>query len=276
MTPERFLRLELEFDGTDFEGWQRQRDARTVQGEVESSVEKVLGARHAVVASGRTDAGVHARGMIASMRTRATMPAAELERALDAVLPADIGLRSLVEAPAGFHAQRDAAWKWYRYHILVSRRKRPSLRRTTWRLPRVPDVDGLRAAANALEGTHDFRSFANTGSSPGDTTRTIFTLRWTREDDLLLLDVVGDGFLYKMVRTLVGTMLREAEADEPDRRIRDILSAGDRRSAGRAAPARGLCLMAVALRGEPTPIGVPHFLVPEVDSGSRRALGGSR
>ncbi len=268
------MRLELEFDGTDFEGWQRQRgqqrpgkrDARTVQGEVETAVAEVLRTPHSVIASGRTDAGVHARGLIASIRTRHVMPAAELERAVDALLPEDIGLLSLAEAPVGFHAQRDAVWKWYRYSILVSRRKRPLLRRTTWRLARVPDLEALAIAAGALEGRHDFRSFANTGSNPGDTTRTIHSLRWSREDDQLRLDVVGDGFLYKMVRTLVGTMLREAETDEPVRGIEDILAARDRQAAGRAAPARGLSLMAVALRGEPPPIQVPHFLVPQVDS----------
>ena len=168
MTPaaKRTLRLELEFDGTQFEGWQRQADGRTVQGEVETALARILGGRHSVVGCGRTDAGVHARGMIASLRTTHPMPAADLARALDAVLPEDVGVRAAAEVHSSFLARRDALWKWYRYTILLSRSKRPLLRRKVLRRSIAPALDHLCAAAAPLVGRHDFRSFANTGSNP--------------------------------------------------------------------------------------------------------------
>lgn len=262
----RTLRLDLQFDGSAFEGWQRQAEGRTVQGEVERALATVLGTPHGVVGCGRTDAGVHARQLVASLRTEHAMGVEELERALDAVLPDDVGVLSLREVPASFHAQRDALWKWYRYRILTSRRKRPLVRRRTWRMARVPPLEHLAAAAAALEGRHDFASFANTGSSPGASTeRTLFRLRWSRDGDELRLDAVGDGFLYKMVRTVVGTLLQAAVEPDPAAAVRRILARRDRRAAGPAAPATGLTLMAVAVRGEPAPATVPDSLQPPVD-----------
>lgn len=267
----RTLRVDLQFDGTDFEGWQRQARGRTVQGEVEAALERVLGAPHAVVGCGRTDAGVHAEHLVASLRTEHSMPAPELERALDAVLPEDIGVLSLREAAAEFHAQRDAAWKWYRYRILVGRRKQPLRRRRTWRQPQAPPLAALQTAADALVGQHDFASFANTGSSPGrSTVRTIHHLRWSEAGDELWLDAVGDGFLYKMVRTIVGTLLEAARGTDPAGVVREALGACSREAAGPAAPAVGLTLMAVAIRGEAPPVTVPDSLHPFVDLDTRR------
>jgi len=271
----RTVRLDLEFDGTDFEGWQRQASGRTVQGEVESALERILGTPHAVVGCGRTDAGVHARAMIASFRTDHAMPASELLRALDAVIPEDIGVLAARDAAPEFHARRDALWKWYRYSILVSRRKRPLLRRRVLRLAAVPPLERLEEAAAALAGRHDFRSFANVGSAPGHTVRTLHALAWSQEDELLRLDAVGDGFLYKMVRTLVGTMLKAAAAPEPAEVAGRVLAARDREAAGPAVPALGLCLRAVALRGEPLPPRVPERLLRSVESGHHRAIGGT-
>lgn len=271
----RIICLELEFDGTDFEGWQRQATGRTVQGTVEQALARILGSAHSVVGCGRTDAGVHARGMIASFRTCHGMSTGELARALDAVLPPDVGVLAAEDAPAGFHARRDALWKWYRYRLLVSRGKRPLRRHGAWRVPAVPPVEALEAASIPLLGRHDFRSFGNLGSSPGSTVRRLHVLRWSARADLLRLDVVGDGFLYKMVRTLVGTLLEAARGPDPAGAVRRILDARDRRAAGPVAPPNGLCLMAVGLRGRPAPSRVPALLVPRVDSGSPSPRGGS-
>jgi tRNA pseudouridine38-40 synthase len=265
-TRPRVLRLDLQFDGTDFEGWQRQAGGRTVQGEVERALERVLGAPHALVGCGRTDAGVHARQHVSSFRTQACMPARELGRALDAVLPPDVGVLALREAAPGFHARRNAAWKWYRYRLLLSRAKRPLRRRRVWRRARAPDLEALCAAAAPLRGRHDFRSFANSGSRPGTTVRTLHTLAWSARRDELRLDVVGDGFLYKMVRTIVGTLLEAGASEDPQARVREVLRARDRAAAGRAVPPTGLCLMAVAVRGEPAPATVPASLRPGVHS----------
>jgi tRNA pseudouridine38-40 synthase len=217
---------------------------------------------------------VHARALVVSLRCVTGLPVREIERGLDALLPPDIGVRSLREAAPGFHAQRDALWKWYRYRVLVSRRKRP-LRPRTWRLARVPTLEALRQAAAPLVGRHDFASFANSGSSPGPSTvRRVFHARWSQSAPELHFDIVGDGFLYKMVRTIVGTCLSLAAQDEPCAAMTALLAACDRRQAGRAAPAQGLCLMAVAMKGESIPGRVPRALRPVVESGSHATPGG--
>ena len=274
--PARVMRLCLQFDGTNFEGWQRQAQGRTVQGVVESALAQILGAHHGVHGSSRTDAGTHARGMVASFRTDHAMPAGTLARALDAVLPDDVGVRWVHDAPPDFHARKDALWKWYRYRILVAAHSHPLVSGQSWRRTRVASRADLQALATTLVGQHDFASFANAGSPVVDTVRTLYDLRWTRlpldrgdgvalpeaEGSFLVLDALGDGFLYKMVRTLVGTMLMAVGEPEPVRRIQQILSARDRRAAGPAAPACGLTLMAVAHRGLPAPEIPAGLLLP--------------
>ncbi len=271
---ERTLRVDLEFDGTRFEGWQRQAEGRTVQGEVEAALARILGEAHTVIGCGRTDAGVHAEQHISSFRTRHPMPAQDLERALDAVLPEDVGVLALREVPAAFHAQHSAAWKWYRYRILASRRCRPLRRQRTWRLGTVPPLEALNAGAAALVGEHDFASFANVGSAPRSTVRRVHRLRWSCAGDEIRMDAVGDGFLYKMVRTVVGTLLQSAGESNPEAAVRTIREARARDAAGPAAPALGLTLMAVAVKGEPPPGTVPDSLQPPVDSISAAGVQG--
>ena len=262
----RTIRLELEFDGGGFEGWQRQVTGRTVQGEVEHALERLLQAPHAVLGCSRTDSGVHAKGLVASFRTHSTLAANRMFQGVDALLPEDVGVVSLRDVDPAFHARRDALWKWYRFRILVSRRKRPLVRNFCWRVPHVPPLMGLTAAASALVGEHDFASFANSGGSPGNSTvRTLHHVRWRVQGDERQLDVVGNGFLYKMVRTMVGTMLDAGATPDPSAAIRGVLQARDRRAAGKAVPAHGLCLMAVAMRGEAVPQRVPPGLLPGVD-----------
>lgn len=263
----RTIRVELEFDGGGFEGWQRQVTGRTIQGQVEAALERLLQAPHGVLGCSRTDAGVHARGLVASFRTTNPMPARKIYQGLDALLPEDVGVRSLQDVHPDFHARRDALWKWYRFRVLVSRRKRPLRRHRCWRVPAVPPLMALKGAASSLVGHHDFRSFANSGGSPGHSThRTLHHVRWRVHGAERQLDVVGSGFLYKMMRTMVGTMLAVAQEADPAAAMRGVLGARDRRAAGTAVPAHGLCLMAVAMRGEPVPQRVPPGLLPVVDS----------
>lgn len=296
--PPRWLRLDLEFDGTDFRGWQRQAEGRTVQGAVEEALARLLGAPHPVVGAGRTDSGVHARAMVASMKTRSDMPVDVLARALDAVLPPDIGVLSVTEAPPGFHARRDARWKWYRYTLLRSRRRRPLDRRWTWHVRGGLDRAALDAGAEALRGTHDFGAFANRGSPRHTTVRTLYAVRWT-EDGVgkLHFDVVGDGFLYRMVRSMVGTLVHrarspvrlgdgtlgctgshEGEPGRPTDAVRAVvarlLGGGDRSVAGPVAPAKGLCLMAVGVDPVAAQGSLPPFLLPVVESGGRTSSHG--
>jgi tRNA pseudouridine38-40 synthase len=261
----RTLRLDLTYRGDAFHGWQRQPGLRTVQGVVEEILERLLGAPHTLVSCGRTDAGAHARQHVTSLRTTHAMPAEELATALDALLPDDVGVVDLCDVPASFHAQRDAVWKWYRYRVLLSRRRQPLVGARAWRRATAPALDRLTSATAPLLGRHDFSSFANSGSTPGRTmVRTMHALIWRAgeadgDDGLrdatrsasavpwIALDVVGDGFLYKMVRTLVGTVFEAAGHTDPAARVREVLAARDRRRAGIAVPADGLTLMAVGV-----------------------------
>jgi tRNA pseudouridine38-40 synthase len=252
-SPLRTLRIDLTFDGAQFVGWQRQARGRSVQGELEAALGKVLGAPHTVVGCGRTDAGVHARRFVASTRTAHAMPARRLVKALDGVLPADVGVLAVRDVPAGFHALRSARWKWYRYALLVAATRRPLVEARVWRRPRAPDLAALHRAAEALVGRHDFASFGNAGSPRKGTVRTLTAAAWQRVGARLTFDVVGDGFLYRMVRTLVGTMLRAADTPDPAGDVRAVLAARDRKAAGPAAPARGLTLMDVWYEGEGGP-----------------------
>jgi tRNA pseudouridine38-40 synthase len=259
--PLRVVRLDLTFDGTDFRGWQRQKEGRTVQAVVEGALERLLGAQHAVVASGRLDAGTHASMLVVSFRTSHAMPAAVLARALDAVLPEDVGVLDASDAAPGFHARRAAAWKWYRYTLLRTRGKRPLWRRTAWHRSGPLDARALAEGAAALVGRHDFLSFAAAGPLRGGSVRTLHALRWSEErlplerTDLLHLDAVGEGFLHHMVRNVVGTLVQCASPDGGGAdRVRAALAARDRRAAGPTAPAHGLRLVAVGAAGEPLPL----------------------
>jgi tRNA pseudouridine38-40 synthase len=262
----RTVRLDLEYDGERFSGWQRQPGERTVQGEVEDALARVLGERVAVVAAGRTDAGVHARAMPTSFRTTRTMSAAVLRRALDAVLPEDVGVLAVTDAPADFHALRDARWKWYRYTILRSRDRRVFLRRSAWRLGAALDLAALRTASAALVGRHDLAAFQSSGSPRKGTVRTIGGFSWSEEGERLHADVVADGFLYGMVRALVGTLVECGRGVRDPASIPSLLASKDRRRAGPAAPAHGLCLVAVGYAGDPVPAFVDRLLAAGLES----------
>jgi tRNA pseudouridine38-40 synthase len=216
--------------------------------------------------------------MVASCPTAAPVDVHRLARGLDAVLPEDVGVRAVAVVPAGFHARRDAAWKWYRYAVLTTPGRRPLLRRHVWHLRGGLDPERLEAGAAATVGRRDFASFSASGSPRRTTERTLYAVGWTCDDECLFLDVVGDGFLYKMVRTMAGTMVREARAggspEAVTARMGEILTARDRRAAGPSAPARGLCLMAVGMAGEDPAGRLPPNLAAAVESAPRTSLGG--
>lgn len=263
----RSFRLVLEFDGAEFSGWQRQRDDRTVQAVVEAALSRVLGGEVAVVGSGRTDAGVHARGMLASFEARTALPVAELARALDALLPKDVGVVSLGEEAPGFHARIHATWKWYRYTWLRSRRRRVHYRRTAWHVPPTLSVPAMRQALEALRGRHDFAAFQSSGSPRRSTVRTISGARLVEEDDLLHLDLVADGFLYGMVRAIAGTLLEVGRGVRAPEDLDALLRARDRTRAGPAAPAHGLVLVAAGTAEDPCPAFVAPSLAAGLESG---------
>jgi tRNA pseudouridine38-40 synthase len=241
---QRNLKLLIAYDGTDFHGWQAQPGMRTVQEELAKTLERVL--RHPVTLAGasRTDAGVHARGQVASLRTEAAIPAANLQRAVSCRLPPDIALVRVAEAAPQFHATRSARGKLYRYALYNSER-RPAeamAARYAWHFWHALDLDAMRAAAAVLLGTHDFAGFANQGQPRETTIRTLRSIAIRRHYERVHIEVEGDSFLYNQVRIIVGTLIEIGRGHWPVERTAAILEARDRSLAGPTAPAHGLTL----------------------------------
>jgi tRNA pseudouridine38-40 synthase len=245
----RTIKLTLAYDGTAYAGWQYQPQRKTLQGIVEDALGRITGETVCTVASGRTDAGVHAAGQVVSFRTASRLPAEVLRRALNAVLPADVAVLDAEEAPAGFHATHHAVRKRYRYMIHDGPVRDVFRLRYAWQCRRRLDAEAMDRAAKLLLGTHDFRSFQATGSKRTSTVRTVFDLEVRRggkgESDLVTTEIEADGFLYNMVRTIVGTLVEVGRGARPESWVADVLAAKDRSAAGRTAPAQGLFLLNV-------------------------------
>jgi tRNA pseudouridine38-40 synthase len=240
---ERRIRLLLEYDGTDFSGWQRQRTERTVQGVVEQALEMIVDAPLGIVGAGRTDAGCHARGQVAHVSLRSRLPAAVLGRALNAHLPADVRVRAAEEAPPEFHARFDAIFRRYDY-LLVDR---PSAlwRRYAYEVRGRLDPERIRRALGTLVGRHDFRSFCRQPEE-GGTECVVQSARWGRWSGGPRLSIVANRFLRGMVRTIVGTVLEIGMGRRDPTEIASLLDACDRRLGGPSVPAHGLYLVRVA------------------------------
>lgn len=241
----RTLRLTVAYDGTAFHGWQIQPGLRTVQGELEDALRTVLDdARVRVAGAGRTDAGVHARGQVASFQTASALPLRAYVPLLSRRLAPDVRVREAREAPDGFHARHSARARHYAYRVIDHRDV--LLERYAWGYGRPLPVERLERLTRRLEVDADFAAFQGAGSPAGSTRCRVRRARWRPLNGGARLDIIADRFLYHMVRNIVGTVL--ALAGEPDAEIRllDILGARDRRRAGRTAPPQGLCLERVA------------------------------
>ncbi|MEN8151106.1 MAG: tRNA pseudouridine(38-40) synthase TruA [Planctomycetota bacterium] len=246
----RTVRLVLEYDGSDFGGWQRQDNRITVQEVLEGALARHLGEPVTTVAAGRTDAGVHALGQTVSFRTESRIPPGGILHGANVHLPDTVAIREVADASPDFHAQRDAVGKHYRYRILTERVRRPVAGRFATRIGTPLDDRRMGEAAARLVGTHDFSSFRNAGSVETSPVRTLTRLDITREDEYLSLDFEADGFLYRMVRNLVGTLLLVGRGAMDPETVGEVLLAADRCRAGPAAPAGGLCLVRVFYRND--------------------------
>lgn len=268
----RTIRLTLAYDGADFSGWQVQPGRRTVQGVLEEALLKLTGSETCVLSAGRTDAGVHALGQVASFRSEFPIPPEKWRPALQAQLPPDVVILESQAASDDFHATYSAVSKRYRYLLRESIVDDPFLRRYAWRINDRLDLDAMRTAAEALRGQHDFRCFESHWPNKATSVRTIHDVwlgrltgwpGWRavpaalqsntagRDDvgELLAFEVAADGFLYNMVRAILGTLVNIGRGKWPPERLAQIIASQDRSLAGETAPAHGLYLVRVDYGG---------------------------
>jgi tRNA pseudouridine38-40 synthase len=244
----RWLKLIVAYDGTAYSGWQFQPDKPTIQGALEATWQRLTQETLRVTAAGRTDAGVHALGQTVGLATETRLTSDDLHRGLNALLPDDIAVVAIEDARENFHATYDAIGKRYRYHIHNSRSPSVFSRHFAWHYPQPLDANAMHAAGQGLVGRHDFSSFETAGSERPDSIRTIHELTVYRcQDDTnrITLDVAGDGFLYNMVRTIVGTLVEVGTGKRDINWPSEVLAARDRRKAGQTAPPHGLFLVTV-------------------------------
>ena len=246
----RRLKLLLEYEGTAYHGWQIQPGLSTIQGILQDLLARLAGGSVQVTGAGRTDAGVHACGQVASFSAELRLEPATLRRALNASLPKDIVVRSVEEVPEGFDARRSAQARTYRYTIL--RREYPSacLGRHSLHVPYPLDAMAMVEAAQAFVGTHDFSAFRAGSCTAKTPVRTILDASWRRSGDLWHFEIAGNAFLQHMVRIMVGTLLEVGRGRRTVADVAAVLASCDRRRAGKTAPAHGLCLMEVRYERE--------------------------
>jgi len=250
----RTVKLVLAYDGTGYVGWQRQATGVSIQALVERAIEPVEGRAVNVFGAGRTDAGVHAVGQVASVKLSTSIDVAALGRALNATLPPDVRVYQAADAEPDFHARFSAKSKVYRYQIRNAPAASPFEHRYVWHVPRPLDIDAMARAAAPLGGRHDFASFQATGSDATSTERTVLNVRVeaaapvtgaAADPPLIVIEMEADGFLRHMVRSVVGTLTEVGLGRRPEADLASVLEARDRRRAGPTAPAHGLFLVRV-------------------------------
>lgn len=240
------FKLILEYDGTAYFGWQRQKKERTIQGEIETAIQGVIGEKTTVHGSGRTDAGVHALGQTANFLCRTRLNSEEMHRALNALLPKDISVRGCEPVPETFHARFDAIGKTYRYCI-DNRPVRPAVgRQYAWHISSPLDLTAIQKALPHIRGTQDFKAFEGAGSPRDHTVRTVSRASIQRDNNgQVEFEISANGFLRFMVRNLVGTLVDVGLGKRTPDDVKDIREAQDRGRAGITAPPHGLFLMNV-------------------------------
>jgi tRNA pseudouridine38-40 synthase len=232
------------YDGTDYLGFQRQATGPTVQAVLEVALERITGRRVRILAAGRTDAGVHAEGQVIAFDTKWRHSLCDLERAMNAVLPQDTAVRDLAEVAEGFHPRFDARSRHYRYSVFNARVRSPLVRRTSLHRVGPLDVEAMESASALIIGEHDFAAFGRSNEG-GATVRRVIEAQWTAERPWVFFDIEANAFLYRMVRSIVGTLLEVGQGRLSSAEFGAVLASRDRSQAGQTAPAHGLCLVQV-------------------------------
>ena len=242
----RTIKLTIEYDGTNYQGWQVQPNGQTIQGVVQDCLKRLSGESLQLIGSGRTDAGVHALGQVAHFKTESRLDANTFQRALNSLLPEDIVIRRAEEVDAEFHARRSARSKVYEYRIL-NRVTPPAIdRQYVWHIPQKLSLDEMKKATHTLVGEHDFSAFRSVGSSVRSSVRNILRADWKRgKGGLLRFEIEATGFLKQMVRAIVGTLVEVGRGKISAQEFKRVLDSKDRKEAGPTAPAHGLFLKEV-------------------------------
>ncbi|MBR1701742.1 MAG: tRNA pseudouridine(38-40) synthase TruA [Lachnospiraceae bacterium] len=242
----RNIRLLLQYEGTRYQGWQRQQSTdHTIQGKLETLLSKMCKETIEIQGSGRTDAGVHALGQVANFHTNSEMTVEEMQTYMNTYLPEDIAVLQVAEAGSRFHSRLNASGKHYIYRVINSGIPDVFLRRYAIRVPEKLDLDAMRKAASYLCGEHDFKSFTSAKKGKKSTVRRIDSIEIIQEDALLTFSFQGNGFLHHMIRILMGTLLEVGKGERSPESIPELLDAKNRELAGPLMPAKGLTLVEI-------------------------------
>jgi tRNA pseudouridine38-40 synthase len=241
----RNIKLSIEYDGTNYHGWQSQKKENTIQKVIECSIERIINSRVKLIGAGRTDAGVHALDQVANFLTDSEIPAELLKRGLNSILPYDIKIKDIEESPTDFHARLDAKGKIYQYMILNSEYPSPFLNRYSWHIKKNLDLEAMEEGSKYFIGEKDFSAFMASGSRVNNRIREIRWARWTKRGDIIIFSINANGFLRHMVRIIVGTIVYIGLGKLSTLSIEDIFNSKDRKKAGITAPPQGLFLKKV-------------------------------
>lgn len=241
----RNIKIIIEFDGTDYCGWQIQPNALSVQEKIEKALEKLTKEKSKINSSGRTDRGVHALNMVANFLTNSKIPAEKFALALNSVLPKDIVIKDSREVDGGFHARYSAKGKKYRYVILNSKHPSALYRNRSCHIKAELNHFKMIEAAKYFIGTHNFRAFSATGTNVKNFTREIYQLDIIKNDEFIYIEIAGNGFLYNMVRIIAGTLIDVGREKIEPSQIKYIIASKDRKKASKTVPPQGLYLCEV-------------------------------
>ena len=242
----RNIRLLIEYDGINYQGWQVQPKGQTVQGVIEEKLARITGETIHVISSGRTDSGVHAFGQVANFKTKSQLDIGSIQRALNSLLPSDIVIQSVDEVEEGFDARKESKSKVYEYRILNRELRSAFHHKYAWHVPQKLDLEKMKEATRLLIGEHDFSSFRSVGSATRTGVRTVIRAEWKRSrEGFIRFEIEANGFLKQMVRTIVGTLVEVGKGKISSQDFLKILESKDRKKAGATAPAYGLFLKEV-------------------------------
>ena len=241
----RNIKLTIEYDGKEFHGWQKQPNRLNIQGEIEKAIEHVTGEKVELIASGRTDAGVHALGQIANFKTNSEFPIEKLPIAINSQVRRAIRIQNAEEVDENFHSRFSCKKKTYRYVIDNSKYGSAIYRNISYHIPLKLNVENMKKAISYFIGEHDFKAFKSSGTSSKSSVRTIFNAQIITEGNYIIIELTGNGFLYNMVRIISGTLVEVGLDKIKPEEIPEIIESKDRSNAGKTLPPHGLMLVRV-------------------------------